>query len=77
MRVLIVIADDQDTMELTLDQAREIARLRRRYREARLVVHERDHDVIVEVRDRGRVVRLERFADDGTVGGDERLPLAA
>jgi hypothetical protein len=77
MRVLIVVADDQDTMELTLDQAREIARLRRRYRDARLVVHERDHDVIVEVRDRGHVVRLERFADDGSVGTDERLPLAA
>jgi hypothetical protein len=76
LRVLIVAADDQD-MELTLDQAREIARLRRRYRDARLVVHERDHDVIVEVRDGSRLVRLERFGDDGSVGGDERLPLAA
>lgn len=64
-------------MELTLDQARQIARLRRRYRNARLVVHERDHDVIVEVRDGGRVLRIERFADDGSVGGDERVPLAA
>jgi hypothetical protein len=74
--LLIVAADDQD-MELTLDQAREIGRLRRRYRDARLVVHERDHDVIVEVRDRGRLVRLHRFGDDGSVGDDERLPLAA
>jgi hypothetical protein len=76
LRLLIVAADDQD-MELTLDQAREIARLRRHYRDARLVVHERDHDVIVEVREGSRLVRLHRFGDDGSVGGDERVPLAA
>jgi hypothetical protein len=76
LRLLIVAADDQD-MELTLDQAREIARLRRRHRDARLVVHERDHDVIVEVRDGSHLVRLHRFGDDGSVGGDERVPLAA
>ncbi len=64
-------------MELTLDQAREIARLRRTYRGARLVVHERDLDVIVEVRLGSRVVRLDRFAADGSVGGDEQLALAA
>ena len=64
-------------MELTLDQARQIARLRRRYRDARLVVHERSRDVIVEVRDGSRVVRIARFADDGSVDGDERLPIAA
>jgi len=64
-------------MELTLDQARAIARLRRRYPGARLVVHERDHDLIVEVRLGSRLVRLERFGADGSVGGDERLPVAA
>jgi hypothetical protein len=64
-------------MELTLDQAREIARLRRRYRDARLVVHERDHDVIVEVRAGSHLLRLDRFGEDGSVGGDEQLALAA
>jgi hypothetical protein len=64
-------------MELTLDQAREIARLRRRYRDARLVVHERDHDVLVEVRSGSRLVRIDRFAEDGSVGADAPLPLAA
>jgi len=64
-------------MELTLDQAREIARLRRHYRDADLVVHERVRDVIVEVRDGSRLVRLERFADDGSVGADQPVPLAA
>jgi hypothetical protein len=64
-------------MELTLDQAREIAHLRRRYRGADLVVHERDHDVIVEVRSGGRLVRIDRFAEDGSVGVDAPLPLAA
>ena len=64
-------------MELTLDQAREIARLRRRYPDAHVVVHERVRDVIVEFRDGARLVWLERFADDGSVGADQPLPLAA
>lgn len=64
-------------MELTLDQAREIARLRRRYRDARLVVHERVADVIVEVQRGGHTVALKRFGGDGTVEGEHPLALAA
>jgi hypothetical protein len=60
-------------MELTIDQAREIARLRRRYRDAQLVVHERPRDVIVEVQRGGHAVTLRRFADDGTVAGEQAL----
>ena len=66
-----------DRMELTLDQAREIARLRRRHRAAQLVVHERDADVIVEVRHRGHTVEVRRFGGDGSVQGEQPLALAA
>ncbi|MBX5443219.1 MAG: hypothetical protein IRZ32_17035 [Solirubrobacteraceae bacterium] len=63
-------------MELTLDQAREIARLRRRHPGARLVVHERDADVIVEVRRRGHTIAVRRFAGDGSTQAEEPLALA-
>ena len=54
-------------MELTLPQAREIARLRRRHPGADVVVHHRAHDLIVEVRDRRRTLTLRRLGDDGSV----------
>lgn len=60
-------------LELTLDQAREIARLRRTYADGQVVLHHRPHDLIVEVQRDGHAVALERFADDGTVEGEQSL----
>jgi hypothetical protein len=60
-------------MELTLRQAREIARLRRRHPRAEVVVHRREHDLIVEVRDRGRTLTLARMGEDGSVARPELI----
>ncbi|HEY8583520.1 MAG TPA: hypothetical protein VIL49_11255 [Capillimicrobium sp.] len=60
-------------MELTLDQAREIARLRRRHPGAEVVVHHRARDLIVEVRRGGRTLTLRRLSDDGAVAGPQAL----
>lgn len=62
-----------EDMELTLRQAREIARLRRRHPRADVVVHRREHDLIVEVRDRGRTLTLARMGEDGSVAGPQAL----
>jgi hypothetical protein len=63
-------------MELTIDQAREVARLRRRWPEAEVVLHHREHDLILEMRRGRRAVAVERFGDDGTVSG-QRYALTA
>jgi hypothetical protein len=47
-------------LELTLDQARLIARLRRRWPGADVQAHQRPWGVIVEVRRDGRTVALTR-----------------
>lgn len=62
-------------MELTLPQAREIARLRRRHPHADVVLHHRAHDLIVELRDDGHTLALTRFGEDGSVEAQRRLPL--
>jgi hypothetical protein len=56
--------------EITIAQAREIARLRRRHPAASVLLHHRAHDLIVEVQRRGHTVTLERFGEDGTVLGE-------
>jgi hypothetical protein len=63
-------------MELTIDQAREVARLRRRWPAAQVVLHHREHDLIVELRRGRRIVAIERFGADGTVGAAEQPALA-
>jgi hypothetical protein len=63
--------------EITLDQAREIARLRRRHPGCDVVIHDRPHDLILEVRSGRRIVALERFGEDGSVSGPRPLALAA
>jgi hypothetical protein len=63
--------------ELTLEQAREIALLRRRHPGAELRVHERPWGVLLEVRRRGHAVRLERFEYGGGVVHDAPIRLAA
>lgn len=65
-------------VELTLEQAREIHRLRRRHPGAELRVHERPWGVLVEVRRHGHVVTLERFEfATGAVVPDAPIRLAA
>ena len=60
-------------LELTTDQARLIARLRWRWPEADVLVHQRSWGVIVEVRDDGRTISLTAF--DGTGGIEDERPL--
>ncbi|UGS39162.1 hypothetical protein DSM104329_05594 [Capillimicrobium parvum] len=62
--------------EITLDQARAIARLRRRHPGCAVVVHDRPHDIILEVRRGRRTVALERLGEDGSVSGPQPLGLA-
>lgn len=59
--------------ELTLPQAREMVRLRRRHADAELVVHQRPYGLIAEVRRGSRVVELERFDWTGAVVPDRRV----
>jgi hypothetical protein len=60
-------------LELTTDQARLIARLRRRWPDADFRVHQRPWGVIVEVRDGERTLSL--TALDGTGGIADERPL--
>jgi hypothetical protein len=61
-------------LELTTDQARIIARLRRRWPHADVRVHQRTWGVIVEVRDGDRTLSL--TALDGAGGVEDERPLA-
>ena len=65
------------TPELTIDQAREIMRLRMRHPRAEVVVHHKPWGVIVEARRAGHVVELERFDWTGAVLPDQQIALAA
>ncbi len=65
------------TAELTLDQMREIVRLRRRHPRAEVVVHPKPWGIIVEARRRGHAIELERFDFDGAVRADEPIAWAA
>ena len=60
-------------LELTTDQARIIARLRRRWPGAELRIHERTWGLIVEVRDGDRTISLTRL--DGGGGVEDERPL--
>jgi hypothetical protein len=63
--------------ELTLEQAREIALLRRTHPGARLCVHERAWGVLIEVVRHGHTVALERFEFGGATVHDAPIRLAA
>lgn len=63
--------------ELTIDQMREIVRLRRRHPRAEVLVHHRPWGIIVEARRRGHTIELERFDWTGAVTPDHQIPLAA
>jgi hypothetical protein len=63
--------------ELTIEQVREIARLRRRHPGAELLVHHKPWGLIVEARRGGHAVELERFDWAGGAEPDVPLRLAA
>ena len=64
-------------LELTTDQARLIARLRRRWPGADVRPHQRPWGVIVEVRRSGRTIALVAFDADGGVHRDTPVRRAA
>lgn len=64
-------------IELTSEQARTIARLRARWPQAEVRVHQRAWGVIVEVRQGGRTVVLMGFDGRGGVRADRPLTRAA
>ncbi len=63
--------------ELTIDQAREIARLRGRHPGAELRVHPRPWGLVVEARRGRRTLELERFDWSGAAAPDRRVDRAA
>jgi hypothetical protein len=64
-------------LELTIDQARMIARLRRRWPEADVRAHQRPWGVIVEVRRDGRTVSLTALDGEGGIEPARSIPRAA
>ena len=58
------------SIELTTEQARSIARLRRTWPAGDVRTHQRDWGVIVEVRRRGRTVALAAYDGHGGAHGD-------
>jgi hypothetical protein len=63
--------------ELTIDQMREIVRLRRRNPRADVLVHQKQWGLIVEARRSGHTIELERFDWTGAVTPDQQIALAA
>jgi len=63
--------------ELTIDQMREIVRLRRRHPRAEVLVHHKPWGLIVEARRAGHAVELERFDWTGAVTPDRPIALVA
>jgi hypothetical protein len=64
-------------LELTIDQARLIARLRRRWPGADVRAHQRPWGVIVEVRRDGRTLSLAALDGEGGIERDRAIPRAA
>lgn len=64
-------------LELTTDQARLIARLRRRWPRAEVRVHQRPWGVIVEVREGHRTLSLTALDGTGGIEDEHHLPWAA
>jgi|GEM_PF-2570801 len=63
--------------ELTLDQMREIVRLRRRNARAEVLVHQKPWGIIVEARRSGHAVELTGFDWSGAVTPDRQIAFAA
>ena len=64
-------------LELTIDQARLIACLRRRWPDADVRAHQRSWGVIVEVRRDGRTVSLTALDGEGAIYGEQSVARAA
>jgi hypothetical protein len=64
-------------IELTTDQARLVARLRRRFPDDDVRAHQRRWGVILEVRRGRRTISLTALDGDGGVRDDRPLPRAA
>ena len=64
-------------LELTTDQARLIARLRRKWPQADVRVHQRAWGVIVEVRDGDRTLSLTALDGSGGIEDERHLSWAA
>jgi hypothetical protein len=64
-------------LELTTDQARLIARLRRRWPSGEFRVHQRRWGVIVEVRDGDRTLSLTALDGEGGIEDERHLSWAA
>jgi hypothetical protein len=64
-------------LELTIDQARLIARLRRRWPGADVRAHQRPWGVIVEVRRDGRTVSLTALDGQGAIHRERSIDRAA
>jgi hypothetical protein len=64
-------------LELTTDQARLIARLRRKWPRADVRVHDRAWGVIVEVRDGERTLSLTALDGSGGIEDERHLSWAA
>lgn len=69
--------DTMERHELTLEQMREIVRLRRRHPQAEVVVHPKPWGIVVEARRSGHAVELEGFDWSGAVTPDQPISLAA
>lgn len=65
--------DTMDRRELTVEQMREIVRLRRRHPDAEVVVHPKPWGIVVEARRSGHAVELERFDWSGAVTPDQPI----
>ena len=63
--------------ELTIDQMREIVRLRGRHPNAEVVVHPKPWGIVVEARRRGHAIELEGFDWSGGVTLDQPIAVAA
>ncbi len=66
-----------DRRELTLEQMREIVRLRHRHPQAEVVVHPKPWGIVVEARRSGHAVELEGFDWSGAVTRDQPIAVAA
>jgi hypothetical protein len=64
-------------LELTTDQARLIARLRRKWPQAEFRVHQRPWGVIVEVQVDGRTISLTALDGSGGMTDEQHLSWAA
>jgi hypothetical protein len=68
---------DRSDPELTVDQMREIVRLRRRHPRAEVVVHPKPWGIVVEARRRGHAIELRGFDWSGAVKPDQPIAAAA